>query len=643
MTKFNTFSLLLFAVIAMPLLSLAQPKMGAWPYPSDTTAHNYYINYVGGRIIVNSPAAIQGPLTHTIANDGVLTGGWGGSIKNLPNPINDVEVVKAAPYDACGALTNASAINGKIALIKRGDCEFGTKALNAQNAGAVAVIIVNNIPGPPVGMGAGDNGASVNIPVIMISDVDGAAIDAQLGNSVKISMSTWGNGYNEDLGFVDRGLGTWHAFSIPLEQLKGSTAVPYKGFNTAVIANYGSTTAATVKLKTTLSWTPTGGSTSVVRMDSITFTNFAAIDSIATPFIDNLYDLTATTTGRYDMDYEIIPDFVDQSPGDNKARHTFYVDNSIYSKSRYDLSNGRPFSGAGYRMGDGAAFTWGNFLYFDKGGYQVENVQVSLSKEGSNTNNSMVGIDPVQIIVFKWVDGNSDSVISGPELVPVGFGEHKFVAGDTSGQVHAIQIANITSNGVCTTDANSWYWIAAAMPANAFLQVDGVTNYFPRAWGRSHATAESREPYAPLFPEIFSNLASATNPLQHFPFESYFFLEDSIRFSQQRKGLVPSLPVKMSLFKVGVETVNEVSGIDVSLYPNPATSVLNVSLDLEKEAKEVYYTLMSITGARVSTEKRTNVKNDTYTIQTDQLPAGSYMLFMNVDGESLVRQFSVVK
>ena|SRR5690606_25066265 len=99
----------------------------------------------------------------------------------------------------------------------------------------------------------------------------------------------------------------------------------------------------------------------------------------------------------------------------------------------------------------------------------------------------------------------------------------------------------------------------------------------------------------------------------------------------------------MSLFKVGVETVNEVAGIDVSLYPNPATSVLNVSLNLEKEAKEVYYTLMSITGARVSSEKRTNVKNDTYTIQTDELPAGSYMLFMNVDGESLVRQFSVVK
>ena len=35
-------------------------------------------------------------------------------------------------------------LSGSIALIKRGACQFGLKALNAQNAGAVAVIIYNN-------------------------------------------------------------------------------------------------------------------------------------------------------------------------------------------------------------------------------------------------------------------------------------------------------------------------------------------------------------------------------------------------------------------------------------------------------------------------------------------------------------------
>lgn len=643
MAKFNIFKPLVCAMLAVPMLSVAQPNMGAWEYPNDTNTHNFYINYVGGRVIINSPSNLAGPVVHTISNEG-RSGQWGGTIKGLSSPISDVEIVKADPYEACGTLVNASAINGKIALIKRGNCQFGTKAKNAQAAGAVAVIIVNNVAGSPVGMGAGDDGGVVTIPVIMVSDVDGAAIETALGSgSVKMSMSTWGNGFNDDIGFVDRGVAGWHAYSIPLNQITGATALPLKGFSGAVIANFGTSTATSVKLKSTLSWTPTGGSTTIIRSDSVTRTNFAPSDSIITPFIDVTYNLNPTTTGRYDMDYEVIPNFTDQSPGDNKARQSFYVDNTIYSKGRYDFANGRPFSSVGYRLGDGTSeFTWGNFLYVEKADYQIENVQVSLSN-GSATSNSMAGISPVQILVYKWVD-NGDSIIAGPELTVVGYGQHAFGTSDTSGQVHTIKIADpIQASKPMVTEANTWYWVAAAVPTNSYLNVDGITNYFVRSWGRSHATDSIREPYSPLFPENFSNLSSATNPLQHFPFESYFFLEDSIRFSQQRKGLVPSLPVQMSLFKVGVNEVETAVDFDINLYPNPATDVLNVSLNLDKEAKEVYYTVMSITGARISSDRHVNVKNDTYTIPTAELPAGNYMLIMSIDGENAMKKFSVIK
>lgn len=645
MAKFNIFKPLVCAMLAVPMFSVAQQNMGSWANPNDTNGHNFYINYVGGRVIINSPSNLAGPVIHTISNDG-RSGQWGGTIKGLSSPINDVEIVKADPYDGCGALINGSAVQGKIALIKRGSCEFGTKAKNAQAAGAVAVIIVNNVSGAPVGMGAGSDGGVVTIPVIMVSDLDGAAIETALGSgSVKMSMSTWGNGFNDDIGFVDRGVAGWHAYSIPLNQITGATALPLKGFSGAVIANYGNTTATSVKLKSTLSWTPTGGSTTIIRSDSVTRTNFAPSDSIITPFIDVTYNLNPTTTGRYDIDYEVIPNFVDQFPGDNKARQSFYVDNTIYSKGRYDFATGMPISGQGYRLGgtNPTEFTWGNFLYVEKADYQIESVQVSLSKENANTDNKMNGISPVQILVYKWVD-NGDTIIAGPELTVVGYGQHAFSANDTSGQIHTISIADpIQASKPMVTEANTWYWVAAAVPLNTFLQVDGITNHFVRAWGRSHATDSIREPYSPLFPENFSNLGSATNPLQHFPFESYFFLEDSIRFSQQRNGLVPSLPVKMSLFKVGVDDVESAVNFDINLYPNPATDVLNVSLDLDKEAKEVYYTVMSITGTRIKSDRHVNVKNDTYTINTAELPAGNYMLIMSIDGENAMRKFSVIK
>ena len=49
-------------------------------------------------------------------------------------------------------------LTGKIALVSRGTCEFGMKS--AQNAGAEAVIIYNNVGGI-VNMAAGAVGADV--------------------------------------------------------------------------------------------------------------------------------------------------------------------------------------------------------------------------------------------------------------------------------------------------------------------------------------------------------------------------------------------------------------------------------------------------------------------------------------------------
>ena len=69
-------------------------------------------------------------------------------------------------------------LSGSIALIKRGACQFGLKAINAQNAGAVAVIIYNNNnSGQPINgsgnLGAGDDSNDVTIPVFSMSGASG--------------------------------------------------------------------------------------------------------------------------------------------------------------------------------------------------------------------------------------------------------------------------------------------------------------------------------------------------------------------------------------------------------------------------------------------------------------------------------------
>ncbi|MCF6349734.1 MAG: T9SS type A sorting domain-containing protein [Flavobacteriaceae bacterium] len=94
----------------------------------------------------------------------------------------------AIPNDACATITNGASINGNIAVIDRGTCDFTNKILNAQNAGATAVLIVNNTVSSLFAMGGTD--ASVTIPSVMISSADGQLLkDAIANGTVNITIN----------------------------------------------------------------------------------------------------------------------------------------------------------------------------------------------------------------------------------------------------------------------------------------------------------------------------------------------------------------------------------------------------------------------------------------------------------------------
>lgn len=81
--------------------------------------------------------------------------------------------------EGCNTLVNAAQIAGKIALVRRGTCEFGLKALNAQNAGAIATVIYNNQGGDVLlSPGAGAVGGQVTIPVTFIGQDNGDELAA---------------------------------------------------------------------------------------------------------------------------------------------------------------------------------------------------------------------------------------------------------------------------------------------------------------------------------------------------------------------------------------------------------------------------------------------------------------------------------
>ena len=121
---------------------------------------------------------------------GHVPGGFGGA---LPVPGITARVVLASDStdvhsDLCEDVTNAAELEGNIAMIDRGDCQFGVKMLKAERAGAIAVIMCNNIPDPPIQMGPGTDGAQVTIPGVMISMDDCIELKMHLSTGLMITM-----------------------------------------------------------------------------------------------------------------------------------------------------------------------------------------------------------------------------------------------------------------------------------------------------------------------------------------------------------------------------------------------------------------------------------------------------------------------
>jgi minor extracellular serine protease Vpr len=88
----------------------------------------------------------------------------------------------------------AGSLTGKWVLIRRGTCTFREKAQNAQVAGAEGVIIYNNAPGLFAATVAGATPPEITIPVVTISDVDGATLAGRIAAPLEGTVDiTWTN------------------------------------------------------------------------------------------------------------------------------------------------------------------------------------------------------------------------------------------------------------------------------------------------------------------------------------------------------------------------------------------------------------------------------------------------------------------
>lgn len=148
--------------------SAINPRQLVWTGANVTGAAPSVLASGTPQLQINAPSSIAGVYLAGAADFGAAPSSPGVTRQVMP-------VVEADNLGlACTALdaTNRAAVANRIALVLRGSCPFTVKAANVQAAGAVGMIVIDNVAGgPPAALGGAD--PTITIPAMRVTLADG--------------------------------------------------------------------------------------------------------------------------------------------------------------------------------------------------------------------------------------------------------------------------------------------------------------------------------------------------------------------------------------------------------------------------------------------------------------------------------------
>lgn len=557
---------------------------------------------------VSNPAPVRGSYTH-----GFAASGWGYDIDTV-SAIGRLVVGRSAVSDslACDTVpfTNAAAMAGKIAVVYRGACQFGYKALSAQKSGAIGVIIINNAAGV-LNLAGGDVGLQITIPVVLISDADGATLRPYIDGDSTVAIIGQKRGqFANDYGFTIGNLIRPMDWAVPHTAARNPSDYLVK--LGAQVVNYGQNAQTNVNLNVKIDFTNPAGTTSTVYNQNGTLAALA-IDSVEEVTVPD-FDPNAHGRGRYDITYAVTATNPDDFDGDNIVTSSFWLTDTLVSKTRLD-SAGNPIFSGGSRPSDATngPYEFGNWFYADRG----HQIKVNKLKFAFVTNAGFQLINETVVgKVSQWLDVNSDGVVDPGEIIEMGEGFYTYTDSLGSNSMREVEITDIaTSLPGVTLDSNGVYMFSVAYTGTqtgVFSSVDPGSDY----------TASS-----PVYQQYTSPVFVATwNPNG--------FGDDVV---PAIVAVVEEIPDNTS--------VNEIrNDLSIRVYPNPVRDELNVRIIAENAIGEVNYDVMDVAGRIVmSGTKMVDGLNDQMTLSVGQLQEGLYTIVMKTNKGFNTSRFVVTK
>jgi hypothetical protein len=315
--------------------------------------------------------------------------------------------------DACTPFGIAGQpLAGKIAVLYRGDCQFGWKARHAQNAGAVAVVIINH-SGAPVGMNGGDSGLVVTIPVIMVSTLTGQFLEAAI-HAGTITQAFIGNKegiFANDLGIKKSEVLRSRRFSSPT--VLAQNASEFSVQLGAWVRNHGNTSQSGGTLTGNIDL-EIGGTN--IYNQSASIPSLAPGDSawVSLPTFSQSFYLS----GYYDMSYIVTTNpIADEENSDNTLDVSFMLNDSLYSYSRLDPITWEPMSPAQTNGSNAIGFE-ACMAFQDPNAWRV--IYQGMNFTGLSFAPNLMANEYVEARVYQWDDvfvDNNDAALDFANLV----------------------------------------------------------------------------------------------------------------------------------------------------------------------------------------------------------------------------------
>lgn len=574
----------------------------------------------GQAVIINSPQSIAAGYEFTAAAFGAgLTEGnvWTADAVF----VNDGSPV---PSESCAALVNGDEIAGKIALIDRGSCEFGLKCFNAQQAGAIAAIVINNAPGDGTfAMGAGVMGGMVTIPCVMIPYEVGQLIRSVMFNGETVNI-TLGDLEPPPPPANDLVLVTTNVMVAPLGIIPSSQVRnPGEFIFTpgARVENRGLNTAPNLKLDVVISHTPPGGAPVEVYNESFTMEDDIEVGDTTDLFLFPEFDPYSTGMGTYNYTYTVSMDSLDNASFNNSASSSFTLSENLYSKATLDPATGNPRIIATTSPTGSTSHEFLTILNIPYGSdYKIDSVIFEV-RHAPN----LAGI-PIQAYVYEWNDTDQDSSLTDGELEIRGLALYTFPEDFTEDgsylRLPFLDYLTFEETGVIIPQDNQDYVVGVRYEGDATsvsFGFDSSNDYTEYINWRAANNAFTDRDYGFLGIQAWTETGLPDIAGGAFTFT------DNLGFTSSTGIILTSL----------INDVKEVAGpeqFEMKLFPNPVANQLQVNLNFREKVEYVEYYALDAAGRLVLHRRTTDAfETEQATFNVTQLPAGEYHLVVRTN------------